>query len=188
VTSTSSKAIPPKTQAKLILSEEYLMDMRKVSESSERFRKNVANFLTATRSVKDVLINEIAAGDKAVKAKIKVPIQAQMNADSEMKKLVKTRNTDIHEGDFALTIVWLPEQIVGPSGDPALDDFWRRHRARRIGVRSAHRSRIVGMPEAVEQIPRAFFYGITDRDAYAVCAGHLRKVRDAAQRCAQVYG
>jgi hypothetical protein len=165
------------------------MDMRKVSESSETFRKHVANFLAATRSVKDVLINEITAGDKAVKGKIRTPIEAEMNADPEMNALVKTRNADIHDGDFTLNVVWLPEnRIVALSGDPGLDDFWRRHRARRVGVRPPHRSRVVGMPEAVEEIPRAFFDGIADQDAYAVCVQHLQKVRDAAQRCVQLYG
>src|ERR1700676_1777827 len=78
----SAKPIPPKTAAKLALAERCLLDLRNASESSEAFRRHVANFLTAARSVKDVLINEIAAGDKAVKKGIRPPIEAAMNADS----------------------------------------------------------------------------------------------------------
>jgi hypothetical protein len=177
------------TAAKLALAQRRLLEMREVSESYPEFSQHVAEFLTAARSVKDVLINEIAAGDKAVKRRIKQPIEDAMRADPEMDSLVRTRNADIHEGDFTLDLAWLPEnRITPPTGDPGLDDFWQRHRARRIRIRSPHRSRIVGMPEAVEQIPRAFFDGIADRDAYAVCAAHLRKVRDAAQGCVQLYG
>jgi hypothetical protein len=184
----SAKPIPPKTVAKLALAERCLLDMRNASESNEAFRRHVASFLTAARSVKDVLINEIAAGDKAVKKRIKPPIEAAMNADSEMDSLVTTRNADIHDGDFTLAIEWLPEGFPRSVGDPGLNDFWLRHRARRTRVQQVHRSRMVGGPQAVEQTPRAFFDGIPDRDAYAVCAGHLEKVKTAAYACVQLYG
>jgi len=162
--------------------------MRNAGESNDAFPRHVANFLTAARSVKDVLMNEIAAGDKAVKKRIKPPIEAAMNADSEMDSLVKTRNADIHEGDFTLAIEWLPEGFPGSVGDAGLNDFWLRHRARRIRVQQIHRSRMVGAPQAVEQIPRAFFDGIPDRDAYMVCFRHLEKVKTAAYECIQLYG
>lgn len=184
----SAKPIPPKTAAKLALAERCLLDMRNASESSEAFRRHVASFLTAARSVKDVLINEIAAGDKAVKKTIKPPIEGAMNADSEMDSLVTTRNADIHDGDFTLAVEWVPEGFPGSVGDPGLNDFWFRHRARRIRVQQVHRSRMIGGPQAIEQIPRAFFDRIADRDAYTVCVGHLEKVKAAAYECVQLYG
>jgi hypothetical protein len=135
-----------------------------------------------------VLINEIAGGDETVKKKIKPLIEARMNADPEMKKLVDARNATIHEGVLTLTIDWVPETVAMRSGDQGLNDFLRRHRLRRIGTRPVHRSRMVGMPETAEWIARAFLPDISDRDAYTVCVEHLEKIRKAADECVQQYG
>jgi hypothetical protein len=164
------------------------MDMEKAGESTQEFRRHVAHFLTAARSVKDVLINEIAAGDPTVKKRIGKPIADSMKADSEMESLIDARNTEVHEGDLRLAIAWVPEGFPGRSTDPSLSDFFRRHRLRRIRAFQPHRSRMVGVPPAVEQLPRAFFDGIADRDAYTVCAKHFEKVTKATNECVQRYG
>ncbi len=51
-----TKPLPPNTAAKLNEAFHYLVDMESASESTDQFRQHVADFLTAARSVKDVLI------------------------------------------------------------------------------------------------------------------------------------
>lgn len=163
--------------------------MEKAVESSDEFRRDTAHFLTVARSVKDVLINEMAAGDRAVRKRIGPLIARAMRADPEMDSLVDARNTDVHEGDLRLRIDWVPEGVLGRRmADPSLDDFFRRHRLRRARTYQPNRSRRVGLPTAVEELPRAFFNGISDRDAYTVCAEHFEKVKKAAYECVQLYG
>ena len=184
----STKPIPPKTAAKLAEAEQYLRDMREANESSDTFRRQVADFLTAARSVKDVLINDIAGGDPAVKDAIKRPITNAMNADLEMASMVKTRNQHTHEGDFSLTIQWVPERPPQSSVDAGMKAFLLRQSFQRRRVQDAHHPRGTGMSQAVVPVPRAFFTGIPDRDAYAVCVQHLGKVVKAADECVQLYG
>jgi hypothetical protein len=188
VTPTAEKPIPPKTEAKLFEAQGYLRGMESESESSDEFRRLVANFLTAARSVKDVLVNELSVGDTAVKKSLSKPIAVKMKADPEMDSLVSARNAHIHDGDFKLHVDFIEEAHPRVSSDPGLDDFWRRHRLRRLRWMPMHRSRVLGMAQAVEYIPRAFFVGISNRDAYSVCAEHLKKVRAAAHECVQLYG
>jgi hypothetical protein len=177
----SLKPIPPKTAAKLSEAQKYLSEMGRTGESTETFGHRLSNFLTAARSVKDVLINEIAGGNEKVKKSITPYITAAMNADPEMKKLVEARNATVHDGVLSLTTDWIPEAFPGASGDKGLNDFFRRHRMRRVGTQSVHRSHIVGMPRATELVPRAFLPDILDRDAFTVCVEHLAKV--AVSKC-----
>jgi hypothetical protein len=162
--------------------------MQRMGESTEAFVRQVSNFLTAARSVKDVLINEIAGGNEKVKKRITPFITAAMNADPEMKKLVEARNATIHEGVLTLKTDWVPDTFPKSSGDKGLNAFFNRHRLRRVRTQSVHRSQLVGMPRATELIPRAFLPDISDRDAYTVCAEHLEKVSKAADACVQKYG
>ena len=111
VTPTGTKPIPQKTEAKLSDARGYLCEMEMQSESADKFRRLVANFLTAANSVTDVLINEIAAGDRIVKRRIKDPIEGAMDADGEMGSLIRNRNRHMHEGDFELTHNWIPVAI-----------------------------------------------------------------------------
>ena len=189
---TATKPIPPKTEAKLGEASRYLMRMEVTRESYEDFGWLVANFLTATRSVKDILKKELASGDKVKDKRIGSLIEAKMRADPEMDKLVKARNAHVHDGNFKLDVEFLPESYPGLSPDPGVNDFWRRYRLGQLKSREVGRqysqSRIMSMSQPVVQVPRAFFDGIRDRDAYTVCAGHLQKVRDAAQHCVQLYG
>ena len=61
LTPTGAKPIPRKTEAKLSEAQGYLCEVEMQPESADKFRRLVANFLTAANSVTDVLINEIAA-------------------------------------------------------------------------------------------------------------------------------
>ena len=178
------KPIPPKTAEKLGETQRYLMEMERAGEATETYARRVANFLAAARSVKDVLKNEIASGNKTATAYIK----AKMDADPEMKRLITTRNRDQHHEVLALRIEWVPEQFPGRSGDRARDDFFRRHLSRRVTDRYSARSRLLATTRATEMIPRAFIRGIRDRDAFTVCAEHLNKVRKAVDDCVERYG
>lgn len=169
------------------------MDMERTSESSGKFRTEVLDFLVAARSVRDVLINEIAAGDVATKNRISHPISLAMKADPEMETLVNSRNVSLKEGDLDLEVKWVDESYPGLDADPGLGDFHRRYRLRQVEARSRDpyrvaRTRVIGVPaQPKPQIPRAFFIGIADRDAYTVCAQHLEKLKKAADQCVQKY-
>ena len=148
--------------------------------------RHTANFLTAANSVKDVLKREIAGG-RTIVAKY---INGRMSAPPEMARLISMRDRHIHEGAFSMQVEWIPDPVcIVNTGDPGLDDFFRRHRARQ--ARTWHRSRIIsppGVPPATEYIPRAYLPRIKDRDAYTVCAQHLEKIRRAVDDCVQKYG
>ncbi len=183
----STKPIPPNTDAKLREAQKHLSEIEQAGESTETFAVRLTNFLTAARSVKDVLINELARGDKTLKNKITPFITAAMNADPEMKTLVAARNATVHEGVLTLKIDWVPDTVPKP-GDQGLNDFFRRKRLRSVGRQPVHRSRMVGMPAATDLIARAFLSDISDRDAFTVCTEYLAKVRKAADECVQKYG
>ena len=80
----SVKPIPPKTEAKLGVAQRCLLAMEQGTESTDTFRQEVANFLTAARWVKDVLINELAAGDKQIKQRIGPLVAHAMRSDADM--------------------------------------------------------------------------------------------------------
>lgn len=176
---TAAKPIPAKTAARLARAREHLDKMAIASESSAAFARELAAFLTDARSVKDILKREIASGNRPAKAYIENAMKAP--------GMVETRDSDVHKGDLDIEIEWIPDRI-GRTGDPGLDDFFRRHRLRRVGTRPAHQARIVGMPTAVEQLPRAFFAGDRGSDAYTRCVVHLDKVRQAVEDCVQRFG
>ncbi len=89
---------------------------------------------------------------------------------------------------MALQVEWEPDRPAGSAGDAGRDDFFRRHRLRTVRRQPVHRSRMIGMPQATEYLPRAYFPTISDMDAYTVCVQHLEKVRMAADESWQKYG
>jgi len=177
--------VPPTTQDKLNEAA-YFLGLMSKTEGEEFYRYNVGAFLTAIRSVKDLLLNEVAPG----KSGANTYIENAMRADPEMQLLIDLRNENVH--DSGLTIIDAEMEEVTHSAfaaDPGVRGWLlrRRRRERELVERSPlrSRSRIVTPGPATTKVyePRWFIKGIKDRDAFTVCVLHYEKIRKAVEDC-----
>jgi hypothetical protein len=182
----SSATIPPLTEQRLNEVERYLVEMGRVEESDEKYRRLVSDCLSALISIEDVVINE-TSNKELVSC-----IRRSIHTIPDTNVLVKVRNRSLHHGRLDLRTEWVEEGIFGsPGAEPGLNDFYRRRRLREIEsrqrnpyrVRSTTRVTIPGQPPVKHQWPRSFFKGIPDRDAYTVCNQYLAAIRRVTQEC-----
>jgi hypothetical protein len=176
--------VPRITQDKL--DEAYFLGLMAKTEGQETFRYNVGAFLTAIRSVKDLLIKDIATGKPGAEQHI----ENAMCADADVKLLIKRRNNNVHDSGLIIMDAEMEEVPPVPiATDPGVQNWLMRRRRRELDQQERSgfqpRSRIVGPPGAVVKVsePRWFIKSITDRDAYTVCVEHFEKIKKAVEHC-----